>query len=995
MPFKTRRSSVVLLLLPFLVNLSGATRPPQPRRMPVSAALIARRAHSPAIQARLRHMSLREKIGQMIMPSVGGMYHNFDDAEVRQAVEEIRQDHVGGFCLIGGRPYDVAALTNHLQRASRLPLLISANFERAASFVYQSDSVEFPSNMAIAAGGDLADSAFEGRMAALEARATGVQWLFAPDSDVNDNPANPVINVRSYGSDPAAVGRFVAAFVSSAQQYGVLTTAKHFPGHGNTSTDSHIGLPTIPATKAELERVELVPFRAAIAAGTSSVMSAHIAVPKILGDPHLPSTLSPTMLTGVLRDELRFHGLIVTDALNMGGVARGFGPGEAVVRAVLAGADVLLMPPDPHAAAEALYHAVRDRRVSVQRINESVARILAAKQQIGLFQRRTVQLDRIGAVVKNPQYQQRALAIAEKGVTLVRDRDHVLPLSEVRPPHVLLAVFSSSGASGSHFAGLLRSRAASVRVMPVTSAMDAAGVQRLLAAGADADVIIAAAYTPVITGSGVIGLPPAQARALHALAGLGAKHPLVLVSFGNPYLLGGFPEVGAYLTPFGGNDVSEDATAAGLFGESAIGGRLPIDLPGVAPLGSGLDRPIERHGLAPAAADSGSALPRANAEIERAIQARAFPGAALAVGYRGKLVEMRGFGHFTYAPHSSPVTPDTIYDLASLTKVTATTPSVMLLYDRGLLHLSTHVGDILWRFDHPEPYDTAIDRYRKQVTVRELLEHIAGLPAWLPLYRCGADLADCLPRPGQPAVSETQLPHPTARQVRIDVDHVPLIRQPDTKYQYSDFSFMLLGQVVENMSGEALNRFAAQNLFHPLGMTSTGFRPARRLDRRIPPEEQDTYYRHRLVQGFVDDENAYAQNGVSGHAGLFSDARDLARYAQMMLNDGYFDGHRYLRSSTVQLFTRRQPDGDPASTRGLGWDTLSAGGQWQSPWFSKDSYGHTGFTGTSIWIDPDRRIFVILLTNRIYPTRDNLKILKERSRVYDAVLQDLGLAPRG
>lgn len=930
-------------------------------------------------------MTLAEKIGQMLMPSITGGYHNFDDADVRAAVTEMRRDHVGGFCLIGGRPYDVAGLTNYLQRHSRLPLLVSANFERGASFVYQNESVEFPSNMAIGAAGDLDASRFEGKIAALEARATGVQWLFAPDSDVNDNPANPVINVRSYGSDPQEVGRYAAAFIASAQQYGVLATAKHFPGHGNTSTDSHIGLPSIPATRAELEKVELVPFRAAIQAGTASVMSAHIAVPKILGDPRLPSTLSPTMLTGVLRDELKFHGIIVTDALNMGGVARGFGPGEAVVKAVLAGADVLLMPPDPHAAAVALVQAVHERRISVLRINESVARILAAKQQIGLFQRRIVDLNAIGSVVKNPVYQQRALEIAEKGVTLVRDRDHLLPLNVAHPPHVLLAEFSSSGDPGAHFASLLRQRAASVTVAHVTSWMGAAAVQHLVASAKKADIVVAAAYTPVVTGSGVIGLPAAQADALRALAGLGKNHPLILVSFGNPYLLQGFPEVGTYLTPFGGNDVSEEATAAALFGEVAIGGHLPIDLPGVAPLHAGIERAAARHGLTPAA----QPLPRAFAEIDRAIAGHAFPGAALAVGYRGKLVALRGFGHFTYDASSPAVTPDTIYDLASLTKVSATTPASMMLVDRGLLHLDTEVGNILWRFDRPEPYDTPFDKYRSEVTVKELLEHIAGLPAWLPLYRCGADLASCY----LPADKQPHLQPPTARQVRIDVDHVPLVRPPDTKYQYSDFSFILMGQIVEAMTGQPLDQFVKQNLYQPLGMTSTGFRPARTLWKRIPPEEQDTWYRHRLVHGVVDDEMAYAQNGVSGHAGLFSDARDLARYAQMMLNDGYFDGHRYLDRATVERFTHRQKDGDSTSTRGLGWDTLSPGGKWQSPWFSADSYGHTGFTGTSMWIDPDKQVFVVLLTNRIYPTRDNLKIETERSRVYTAVLQDLGLAP--
>lgn len=384
-------------------------------------------------------------------------------------------------------------------------------------------------------------------------------------------------------------------------------------------------------------------------------------------------------------------------------------------------------------------------------------------------------------------------------------------------------------------------------------------------------------------------------------------------------------------------------------------------------------------------------LPRTAVVMRRAIAGHAFPGGSLAVGWRGRLIALRGFGHFTYDPRSPRVTANTIYDLASLSKVVGTTSALIMLYDRHRFTLREPLARILPGFTRIPASERGDPLWpaRRRVTLFELLTHTSGLPPWLPLYKCGLPGFNCS-IPGYGANSGLPYPAPPYL-LRPAVEQVPLVAYPGTKYAYSDFNFMLLGQVVERLTREPLNVYLQRHFFRPLGLRSTLYQPPRRLWGRIPPTENDTYYRHMLVHGFVHDENAYALDGVAGHAGLFSSARDLARFARLMLNRGRYAGRRYFRASTVRLFTRRAPT--VLADLGLGWDKRTDISD-TIGWFSRQSYGHTGFTGTSIWIDPPRRLFIVLLTNRVYPTRANGKILRARRQLYRAVFEDLGIAPK-
>src|SRR5712691_4333323 len=401
------------------------------------------------VESTLRKMSVEEKIGQLLFTTYHGSFTAKDAPGYQQILHDVNDLHVGGFIVIThGSPlgivksqaYPTAALINQMQAESRLPLLVGADFERGTAMRLD-EGTSFPTAMAVAAGGDSKDAYTMGKITALEARAVGVQWVYAPDADVNNYPGNPIITTRSFGEDPARVAEFVSAFVRGVEENGGLATAKHFPGHGDTAADSHIDLPVIPANRERLESLELVPFRAAISSGAGSIMTGHLNVPALEPDPNAPATLSHNILTGLLRDELGYRGLTVTDAMDMGGITARYTPGEAAVRAVVAGVDALLMPPVPDAAFEALQAAVKSGRISKVRLDASVRRILQAKARLGLNSNRLVDVNAINHKLGSAAWQNEAQEISDRGVTLLRDAAHRLPLDVSKPSRALLLAF--------------------------------------------------------------------------------------------------------------------------------------------------------------------------------------------------------------------------------------------------------------------------------------------------------------------------------------------------------------------------------------------------------------------------------------------------------------------------------------------------------------------------------------------------------------------------
>ena len=526
---------------------------------------------------------------------------NTRSRDYRKFVHLVSQEHIGGLILINvanGRvsskadALEVASFVNRMQKLAKVPLVVSGDFERGASMRVDATTM-FPHAMAFAASRDPNEARVEGEITAKEARAMGVQWIFFPDADVNNNPDNPIINIRSYGEDPADVSKFVSAFIEgahSAPGSKVLVTAKHFPGHGDTATDTHMNLASISGDRPRLEQIEWAPFRAAIASGVDSIMSAHIAVPA-LDAPNLPATLSPKILTGILREEMGFKGIIVTDALEMGGIAQGFSVGDASVRALEAGADVLLMPPDPEAAINAVVAAVKSGRIKQKRLDESVMRLLVAKAHVGLGTKKLVDVDDISDVVSSPESVAVAQQISDKSVTLVRNEGGMLPLEDPSATAFFVLGESRTGAEGQAFAAELKHRTAAALVIQLDPTMSDADLQAALAHASEASQYVVAAFASVAAYRGNVALAGGFPQLIQSL--IATKKPVALLALGNPYLLRTFPDVAAYLTTYSSVPDAEVSAVKSLYGEISVSGKLPVTIPGLAKYGDGIALPAK------------------------------------------------------------------------------------------------------------------------------------------------------------------------------------------------------------------------------------------------------------------------------------------------------------------------------------------------------------------------------------------------------------------
>ena len=920
------------------------------------------------ISSMVASMSLEEKIGQLIWPRSYGHFISDESEEFTRLAGLVREQKIGGLVVFQGDVYETSVLLNKLQKLSRLPLLVAADFERGAAMRIRR-STHFPEAMAIAATRNQEYAYDVGKAIAEEALAIGIHQNLAPVADVNNNPANPVINTRSFGENSGLVSLMVSAFVRGTNDAGAIATAKHFPGHGDTGTDSHIDLPVLRFDRARLDSVELLPFRAAVGSGVGSVMIAHLVATSL--DQELPATLSPNVINRLLRREIGFDGLVVTDAMEMRGLLNSYSVGESAVLAIRAGADIILVPADEALTFEALVRAVLEEEIPAGRIDESVTRILTLKQKLGLFEKRAVDVDAIAGVVATESHMLLAKQVARESVTLLKNQNELLPFTDLRRKRVALITLSDSEFGradihrpsvsrtnepfGSYFASGLRDRAGSVTHFRFDPGSHPLEFDDALVKLERYDLLIVAVYAKVRSGSGRMGLPDGFDRFIDRLPGL--KKQIVAISFGNPYLISLFPDASALLCSYSDAEPTIEATLEGLFGEVRLSGKLPVSIPGQFGFGDGLTVPqtVLRRDVPAAAGFDRSRLAIVDTIISQGIRSKAFPGAQVAVIRDGALVYRESFGNLTYDPESLPVTGSTMYDLASLTKVVVTTASIMKLYDEGRCSLDDPIVRFLPQFQGAS---------KQKVTIRDLLTHQSGLPAYRDFYRLSTS--------------------PT--QALDSLYATPLVAEPGDTTIYSDLGMMLLGKVVESITGKLLDEFFAETFSGPLGMTHTMFAPSESRRGSCAPTEEDHFWRMRLVQGTVHDENAELFGGIAGHAGLFSTASDLAVFMQMILNGGTYGGTRFFRESTVIEFTGRETR---HRVRALGWDAKSSKGSSAGSLFSISSFGHTGFTGTSIWCDPERRMAVVLLTNRVHPTRENNGIYRIRPLIHDSIVRAL------
>jgi len=912
-------------------------------------------------ETQLAQMTLDEKVSQMFSVWASGHFQNVDEKSYWQLVDFVEEFQVGGVIFGPGELMAQAVLTNDLQQRAARPLLVAQDMEWGPGMRLDEAST-FPPAMAIGATRTPEYAYLAGYATAREARTLGTHQVYAPVADINNNPENPVINIRSYGENPELVAQMTSDAVRGLQIGGAIATVKHFPGHGDTGTDSHLDLPVIPFSRARLDTLELVPFRAALQAGVESVMTGHLSFPALEPDSTVPATLSPIITEGLLRNELGFDGLVVTDALDMQGVTKNFGAGETAVRAIEAGTDMLLMSEDPYVARKAILDAIESGRLSEARIDRSVRRILQEKEEMQLHHGRLVSMEAVQTYVSQRAHKVLEDEIARESITLLRNDGDLLPLTPPDGRRVLVVTLNDSENPyvGNTFIRELRDGPSigGVAVRRLHSNSDAEDYDAVIADATRFDVVVVASFLRVRSWSGRIGLPDEQAEFLNEITQV--ETPVALTAFGNPYAVMSVRHLPtAYLAAYGTRRASQQAAAQALTGQTGTPGKLPVTIPNRYGYGSGihLEQVSPRVDAPEAIGMDGRQLYRIDSLMHDGMLNKAFPGAAIAVGRGKTIAKLDGIGYYTYEAKKE-VTPHSRYDLASLTKVVATTTAAMKLYEAGTLDLDAPVVDYLPEFGQ---------NGKEAVTIRQLLAHASGLKPYLAPEERG---------PSPQAVVDTIMAE-------------PLQYEPGTESRYSGLGIITLMQIIEKQSGQDFATFCEEEIFRPLGMYSTGFRPVDQVDESIVPATDTT---GTLIQGFVHDPVAQHMDGTSGNAGLFSTAEDLARFATMLVNDGRIYGRPFLQNETIDLFTRRVDD-VPGSTRALGWDTKSDEGYSSAgERFGNQSFGHTGYTGTSFWVDPEQDLYAILLTNRVYPDDTDRQISQYRPQFADIVYQAL-IAP--
>ncbi|MCX6133987.1 MAG: serine hydrolase [Ignavibacteriales bacterium] len=923
-----------------------------------SSAASTAKGGSEWVESTLQHLTLQEKVSQLIFPSIQGSYYAEDAGAWRELERLVVTRKVGGLVLSIGDVYEYAVQMNRIQELADVPLLVAGDFEYGVAMRVPR-ATAFPRAMAIGATRNVRYAFDIAKATALEGRALGVQQNYAPTIDVNNNPRNPVINTRSFGDDVTLVSDMGAAYVKGTQAGGMVSTIKHFPGHGDTDIDTHLGLVTLNLDKKHFETVELPPFKAAIRSGAMSVMVGHLAAPALDTGTGIPATVSPRITTDLLRNELHFDGLIVTDAMRMRAVSGKYGAGEASVLALKAGTDVVLMPADIDVAIDAVVAAVRRGEISERRIDASVRKLLKTKQWAGLDRNRFVDIQQVSGIVASREHEILAREVARKAVTVLGNRKDILPLSPTDTRKFLDLVVSDTEdpRDGRNFHSELRSRRNNIEFAKVDPRSNEIEYDAVLESAKSVDVILCQLHLTTRSGEMTGFVSSKQKALLSRLASLGK--PVIAIAFGNPYVIMDFPKIDAYVCAYSNSDVMQDAVAEVVFAESPAEGKLPVAIPGLYKFGDGVAYPKMRlrRGLPEEAGFSREGLEKVDAIVEQAIRDTAFPGAVLVIAKDGIIVHEKAYGAYDYDPYSRRVDVSTIFDLASVTKVISTTSAMMRLVGEGKIKLDDPVVKYVPKFGQ---------NGKEHITVYNLLVHNSGLVGWGRFFEVWK----------------------TPQKLLDTVFAAKLMYKTGDTTIYSDLGLITTGKIIEKVAGTTLDRFVDSVFFKPLGMSSTMFNPPERLWNHVMPTEVDNFWRKTgvAVRGTVHDENAWVLGGVSGHAGLFSTAPNLAILLQMELNGGTYGGKRYLREDIIRQFTTRQSE---KSTRGIGWDMKPASRSWAGTLLSTKTFLHTGFTGTSVAADPERNLVVVFLTNRVYPTRDSQKISAVRPQVHDAVVRAL------
>ncbi|WP_194774175.1 glycoside hydrolase family 3 N-terminal domain-containing protein [Pararhodonellum marinum] len=930
-------------------------------------------------------LSFEERLGQLFMVAA---YSNKDDKHRQQIAKLIQEQQLGGLIFFQGGPIRQANLTNYYQSISKTPLFIAMDAEWGVSMRLDS-VIQFPKQMTLGAIQDDELIYEMGKEIAGQFKALGMHINFAPVVDVNSNPQNPVIGYRAFGEEKRLVARKSLAYMKGLQDHGVMANAKHFPGHGDTDSDSHYTTPVINNSFAKIEDIDLYPFRELIKEDLMSVMVAHLHVPSLGTSAKNPTTLTPNVVTNLLQEDMGFKGLIFTDALNMRGVSSHYKPGEVDLLALMAGNDILLYSEDVPKSKAMILQAIQEGKITEEEVDRRIRKVLKAKYWAGLHEKPYVDTRNLLAKLNAPSAALNIEDLYANSISVLTNKNNFLPLRNL---DLLKMASISIGGDGVDFKGQLD------RYGPFqhfTLNKDGESYASLNQKAKNFNTIVVGLMGMTNNSKRDFGLKESDVQFIKNLS---RENNVIVVMFGNAYGAKFLDDLPHVLVAYEQNQWTEKLTPQIIFGGRAATGSLPVSVSDNFQIGTGgylekLDR--LSYGRPENVGLDIQVLDQIDRVMEKAIVLKHTPGGTVLVAKNGKVVFERSYGYLDWQK-SAKVNPETIYDLASITKVMATTQALMFLVSRRLVDMDRTIGHYL-----PELRNTN----KGNLVIRDIMMHESGLVAWIPHYAKTVDGTGWKkeffrenPEPGfQLEVAENMyavnsLPDSLwAWTVKSDLKRLPPGRSRHD-YTYSDLGMYLMQKLTERLLNQSIDEFLEQNYYAPLGIYTLTFKPLEKFPKdRIAPTEDDITFRKRLVRGYVHDPGSAMYGGVAGHAGLFGTANDLAIMMQMMLQGGNYGGINLIDRKTITEFTKRQ---STQSRRAWGWDKpepeRGKGGS-AGKLAPKSSFGHTGFTGTCVWADPENELVYVFLSNRVHPNANNNGLLKDgvRTEIHDIIYQAL------
>jgi beta-glucosidase-like glycosyl hydrolase/CubicO group peptidase (beta-lactamase class C family) len=973
-----RNLTSILFLLILLSGITNAKENPA----------FLRTSRNQWVDSVMNKMTLDQKIGQLFMIQA---YSNKKGQPIEDILFLIRNYEVGGVIFMQGGPVAQAKISNKLQKASNIPLLVAIDGENGLGFRLDS-TLSYPSQMAL---GAITDDSLIYRMGyeiGEQCRQVGIHMNMAPVSDININSQNPIINHRSFGEDRMQVARKSWLYAKGMQDAGILATAKHFPGHGDTEVDSHVDLPVIKQTRMELDSLELFPFSYLIDKGISAIMTGHLQVPALEPNTKIPATLSSKIVTNKLKKELGFKGLVITDAMNMKGVSNSYSSAESAVKALKAGNDMIEIVPRLDRAIEGVKLAVKNGELTIEEINEKCRKVLTSKHWLGLDAQRFVETKNLPARLNQNKYLLTKRLLQEQSLTVLLNQQNLIPLKQLDTLKIASLMIGSELTTP--FQKMLENFT-KIDHFNIGKTPSAEEINELLGQLGPYNLLIIGINGMGMYPSRRFGISDQQIELIDKL-----KNKNTVISyFGNPYSLPNFPSISetkALIVAYQNDADAQEMAAQLIFGAIGASGRLPVTINEIFPFQSGIEiKPIQRLKYTlPEEVNISSIYLQSKLDslAEYGIQKKAFPGCQVLVAKNGKVIFNKSYGFLTYEK-TQAVQNSTLYDLASVTKVTAPLPALMKLYDEKRIKLDASFSMYFNEFKNTN---------KSEFTVRDVLAHQArlqsGIPFWLEpgsnsKLRNGV-FRDQPSEKYQVRVSANlYVRNDFKNQIITDIIKSPLRNLKE--FHYSDLGFSLFPFVTERITDTNMPEYLYKEFYNPLGAVSLGFKPYERFPiQQMAPTENDLTFRKELLQGFVHDELAALFGGVSGNAGLFSSANDLAKLMQMYLQMGYYGGKQYIRSETIHEFTKVQfPLTE--NRRALGFDKPNLGKNGKNTFpaadASPESYGHTGFTGTFVWVDPQNQLLFVFLSNRVHPTRriTTINDLNIRTKMHQAVYDAL------